>query len=232
MSLEKYSKRFCKLTGSDLLVIYTRVNGQHALFDDRDAIVIATLLEEHKKNSPSNKLTLLLHSQGGDIIQAIKIANILQSQYPQIDSIVYNIAKSSLSLISLCGANLFLHSDGGISDFSLNMNEKLSFDEFNKINIAMIHILKKGVVKSEVSKGNTNALINAVETFVIPAKVHGTTISLHELSKSFPHSISDVNSYPHTQFHLSSIHKLLLHEFKEKPGLYKIIGLNGKYTGV
>jgi hypothetical protein len=232
MSLEKYSNRFCKLTNTDLLVIYTRVNGQHALFDERDAIVISTLIESHKKQSLREKLTILIHSQGGDMVQSIKISTIVQGLYKSIDTVVLNIAKSCMSLASLTGQNFYLNVDAGISDFSINTNEKLNFDEFNKINVAAIKILHKGVLSTEQQNGNGNAFKDVVTNLIMASSPHGTTITYPEIKKILPHAVRPTTEYSAEIFHLSSIHSLLINEFNEKQGLYKVLGFNGVFTKV
>lgn len=230
MTIEKYTNRFVTLRNSDLLVVYTRVNGQHALFDDRDAKIITTLILDHQKKSPlKDKLTIMLHSQGGDIVHAIKIATILQSMYPKcIETVVFNISKSSMALSALIGQTCFMHPDAALSDFSINENETLSAKDSRSINLEIFRVLSAGVLKVEEDATVTKVLVE----LLFSTKPHGTDISYAEIRALIPNAIKPVGEIGKEHFHLSSIHKMLLDQFDEKSGLYKVIGFNGEYTSV
>lgn len=231
MTLEKYSRRYVSKADKDLLVIYTRVNGEHALFDDRDGLVAISLVEDFKKSAGQklkDRLTIQIHSQGGDLIHAIKLASYLQSYYKEIDTVVFNVAKSCMSLLSLAGKKLYLGDEAGISDFSINMNEKLTFDEFKRINKAELGILYNGVLSTE---GNDSGVFKDLwENLFFSRKDHGTTIPFSDAKKMLPHSVFRLEDLGIYIFHLSSIHSLLLHQFDDRHGIYKTIGFNGKFV--
>lgn len=232
MSLLRYSKRFCSLEKSDLLVIYTRVNGQHALFDERDSVVITSLIERYKiekGQALSNKLTIMIHSQGGDMIHAIKLISHLQKQYKEIDTVVFNVAKSCMTLASLSGQFFYLNSNAGISDFSINHDEKLSSDQFNIINFSALEILVSGVLVTE--KHSPDAIKEILLNLVMTHKKHGTTIPYGDIKKMLPNAVRQTSDHAF-QFHLSSIHNFLIDQFDNKSGIYKIMGFNGEYTHV
>lgn len=223
----KYIKRFVSKSGSDLLTIAMRINGHKALFDERDLNVILTLIEEYKKNNPtqhSNKLTILLHSQGGDLVFTIKLAKILQEKYSEISTFVYNIAKSSMSLMAMAGTKLYLEEEAVISDFSINENESLSPKDLRNINIEIINILEQGVLKTEPKNEATK---NALKTkMLISTNAHGADITYKEIKLILSESVDTPKNYGTYNFHLSNIHSNILDEFNEKTGLDKIIGFN------
>lgn len=223
----KYLNRFLQKSESDLLIISMRVNGHQSLFDERDLTVITSLIEEYQKTEKlKNKLTILLHSQGGDLVLTIKLATILQAKYSQICTVVYNVSKSSMSLMALSGTTIYLHEKAMISDFSINENESLSQKDLRNINIEIIKVLEKGVLKTEPkNEATTNAL---KAKMMLPTNPHGTDISYDEIKQILDCSVKPPSEIGVYNFHLANIHAFLLNEFEEKTGVVKILGFNSE----
>lgn len=104
-------------TGRDLLVYFTDCDRSHAQIDQTDDIYLSELLGDRR----SNKVDLLIETNGGITDATEKVCAVLQNAKIDLRVIVPRRAKSNGTVIAFCGSSIVMGNDSELGPIDPNI---------------------------------------------------------------------------------------------------------------
>lgn len=223
--------KFNRNIQSDLICMYSAIDGQ-AHFTKEDCYAINRLVTKRKNESIAKKLTIMVSSQGGDLINIMKLMTSLRSKYEHITVYVPKIGKSSITFLTMTAQAAYVRKCAHLSDFSpapsTYFNQKTS-------SILIGHIIapiEKGILHECDHKSRVAILSTIiVKYFVHPPDKHGETILGENFFKDFE-NYENVHVYNEDNYvfrELNSLNFILEKKFIDEPSTQKIISFNNHF---
>lgn len=229
--MDQLALDICRRQDTDLICLYSAIDGRHFI-NDGDYQMVNHLINQ--RTSTRTKLTIMICSQGGDLVHTMKFLNLLRDHYETIEVYIPRIGKSSLTLLAMMSDTVYIRKTAKASDFSPIPTQTYHHQDISSLIAQMLLMINKGILKNcqKTEKSIATSTILTKYVFIPDASTHGQTITGEEFANDFADhgSIQVYNEESFGFAKLNSLDAKLLAVFESNPGVKKIVSLNGEFV--
>lgn len=227
MIKEQLVEKYIRNSGNDLVCLYSSIDGNEHFSKD-DCILVNRMVTKLRPADSARGLTLMISSQGGDLVQIMKLRETLRNKYENVTVYIPKIGKSSMTYLAMTGNLSYTRRAAHLSDFAPGPG---SHKTSTAVIASLLDPIERGILHACEHHDKVSAIGKIVVKYFTqaPGGVHGKTINGEEFYSDFA-DYENVQVYNEDNFafrELNQLNKLL--ENLTSSETTKIISFNKEF---